>query len=178
MGACAAMAAAGGDAATSPAIEVQVRDCKTGVSLVARQAPLSKVMEQLAQTLRFKLEGQEDARALVDLTITSPGPEIVNRLLTPHGRFMMTTAKDPRCPGRLRVARVWLLPEGSPQAAARRGAPPAKPASAVVAATETATAQRLRAAEAEARRRKEAYQAYVAQHGKPPPEEEQEEARP
>ena len=178
----------GGAAAAASDIEVRVKGCKAGVDLVARNAPLSAVLERLSEALRFRLHLQERPDARVDVALSAPAPELLKQLLSGHGRYIVTTTRDPRCRGQQRVARVWLLPEGGgarPSSSLAVSQPRPATAPAVKPAvrppgpvTEIGTPQQLRAAEERSRRLKEAYDAHVARHGRPPEGEEQEEARP
>jgi hypothetical protein len=173
---CAAFAF-GGAAAASSEIEVRVGGCRAGVELVASDAPLSAVLQRLSQALGFKLHLQERVDVRVDMNLSAPAPELLTRLLSPHGRYIVATRKDPRCDGQARVSAVWLLPGGAsakPSQADAKAAAKPKP----VPVTQTATPEQLRAAEERSRRLKAAYDAHVATHGGPPDGEEQEEARP
>ena len=184
---CAALAVGSAAAAGTQNIEIRAGGCTADVGLVARNAPLGSVLEELSRTLRFKLHLQEPAEARVDVALSAPAPELLKQLLASHGRFIVTTTRDPKCAGRPRVARVWLLAGAAPSANAAAAAKaaataPAARASAARAAarpvTQTATPDQLREAEARSRRLKAAYDAHVAQHGEPPSGEEQEEAGP
>jgi hypothetical protein len=158
-------------------IEIKVRDCKSGVELVARDAPLAAVLDRLAKTLGFQLQGLENVDSVVSVDMAAPAPELIAKLLSSQERYLVSHARDPHCPGRSRVARVLLLPKGQ-QAAGPKVMPakaaPTKP----VPVTETATPEQLQAVDADARSRKQEYDAYIKRHGKPPPEEEEEAARP
>ena len=157
--------------ASAQEIDVKVGDCKTGVRLIARDAPLSAVLERLAQSLKFQLHVETNADALVNVDMTAPAPDLIAALAAQE-RVMVSRAADPRCPGQSRVVRVWVLPKGDAVAA------PKETKKAPVAETRTATRQDLRGHAEKSRQLKEAYDAYVKQHGKPPPGEEEEAARP
>ena len=163
-------------------IEIKVRDCKSGVELVARNAPLASVLDRLAQTLGFQLQGAENADSVVSVEMAAPAPELIAKLLSSQERYLVSHARDPRCPGRSRVARVLLLPRGQqaagPKLAAAKEAPAKEASAKPVPVTQTATREQLQAVDADAHKRKEEYDAYIRRHGKPPPEEEEEAARP
>lgn len=164
-------------------IQIKVGDCKSGVELVARDAPLSKVLERLAESLAFQLDDEGTVDRKVTLTLSGRGPELITRLLSPHERFMVAHARDPRCPGQQRVSRLWLLPRGEANAARKDGLPaavaaPAAPLVKGTPVTEVGTPEQLRANEERSRRLKQAYDAHVNRHGKPPAGEEEEAARP
>jgi hypothetical protein len=104
-GACAAQAAA--------QIDIRKGDCKSGVHLSARAAPLSQVLKRLSETLEFqyKFEGERDP--LVDFDATRQPVELV-KALAPGENLTVTQARDRRCPERDRIVRVWVLPSGKP----------------------------------------------------------------
>lgn len=156
-------------------IAVRAGDCRTSVEVSAHDERVVDVLARLATALDFqvRIEGAVDSR--VTLRMSAPAPEAVAAVAAAHGSFMIRHARDPRCPGRVRVAAVWLTASAargpSPQIVANSGT---RPRPAIVAVTETATPQRLRQVEDDARRRKEAYEAYVRRHGRPPPGEPEE----
>lgn len=160
----ATFAAAPGD------IQVKVRNCKAGVELVARDAPLARVLERLAESLAFQLHIEAPADNLVNLHLTARAPDLITAVAG-QDRVMVSQARDPRCPGQSRVVKVWLLPKGESRAALPSANTTRTPV------TETATRDQLRAHEERSRQLKQEYDAYVKTHGRPPPGEEQEEAR-
>jgi hypothetical protein len=121
LAACGALCAAAGHAQAAPRIEVRRVDCKSGVHLSARAAPLSQVLKALAETLAFqyKFEGERDP--LIDIDATRHPVELV-KSLAPGENLSVTQARDPKCPDRDRIVRVWVLPTG------KAGAPRALPA--------------------------------------------------
>ncbi len=155
-------------------IDIQVARCGSHVELKARDASLAEVLRRLSAALAFelRLEGTADSR--ITLSLAAPADEVVQALARRHGSFMIRHASDPRCPGVQRVATLWLAAD-----AGRSSAAPAKRANAPApvrraAVTETATPERLRQVEQDSQRRKLAYEAYVREHGKPPPGEPEE----
>jgi hypothetical protein len=166
-------------------VEIKVgKSCKAGVEIVARNAPLSAVLERLSRALAFKLDGQPSADTLVNLRATAPATELIEMLLAAQERVMVSHARDPRCPGGTRVTRVWLFGTGQQLAAGTKPAAAKKPpAPQPIAATRDAlaliaTPAQLREQEEHSRKRKEEYDAFVARHGEPPPGEEEEAAKP
>ena len=164
-------------------IQIKVGDCKSGVNLVARDAPLSKVLKRLAESLAFELDDEGRADRKVTLNLTGRGPELITKLLSPHERFMVAHARDPRCPGQQRVSRLWLFSNGQANAVRKDAPPPSPPSpSAPVVkrtpVTQIGTPEQLRANEERSRQLKQDYDIYVNKHGKPPPGEEEEAARP
>ena len=174
-------AASGRPAPTAGDVEIRVGDCRAPVVLNAREARLSEVFARLAQSLRFELRLEGGPDPVLNLSRSAPASELVAGLAAEHGSFMIRHAADPRCPGRQRVAVVWLTPKGTGPAAAASAAGAGSPATArapAVPVTETATRERLREVEAEARRRKLAYEIHVRKYGKPPEPEPEEAAQP
>ena len=166
-------------------VQIRVRDCRSNVDLIARDARLSDVFGRLAKALDFQLHMEGVPDRLVALSMSAPAPELVAVLAAEHGSFMIRHTTDARCQGRQRVAIVWLTPKSAkpvaPGAVAANVSPvatgSAKPRT-VVPVTETATRERLRQVEEDARRRKEAYEIHVRRYGKPPPPEPEEAATP
>jgi hypothetical protein len=102
-------------------VEITAAKCAAEVRLVARDAPLSEVLARLARALDFQLrfEAQADPRVTID---ASRRPEELLRLIAPGENVAITQVADPGCAGRSRLARVWVLPSGTPNAVP---APPA-----------------------------------------------------
>ena len=174
-------------AACSPAladdIQIKVGDCKSGVEVVARNAPLSKVLERLAESLSFQFENEGHGDRMITLNVSGRGSDVIAKLLSAHERFMVAHARDPRCPGQSRVARLWLFSNGQghkqePASVARKEQSAAKPVVNRMPVTEIGTPEQLRANEERSRQLKQDYDTYVRLHGKPPPGEEEEAARP
>ena len=100
--------ARGQDAATSDRITIGKGDCRNGVRLVARGVPISEVLTRLATTLGFEFEivGASDSR--VDVDLVRPAVELITEL-SPLDNIIVLQARDPSCPGRDRVTKVWML---------------------------------------------------------------------
>ncbi len=160
---------------TAAEISIKLRDCRSGVELVARDAPLAQVLQRLAKSMAFQLDIDDTVDGIVTLRATAPGPELIARLLATQERVMVSHARDPRCPGRSRVSRVWLLAQGKQVARREVREPSPKPAAL---AAHVATPEQLRAHEDRARHLKQAYDEHVQRHGNPPEGEQQEEAKP
>lgn len=150
-------------------IRIKVGDCKNGTEVVARDAPLAEVLERLSDSLGFKLHLEAPLERNVNVQMTAAGPDLIAALAAEE-RVMISRTRDPRCAGQSRVARVWVLPKGEPVVAA----PVAKPTP----VTAVASRDEMRSHDARSRALKDEYDAYVKKHGKPPPGEEQEEAKP
>lgn len=166
----AALALLAGAPAGAAEIQVDVGDCATGVRLVARDAPLSQVLQRLSESLAFQLHEEANADSIVNVSMSAPGPELIARLAAEQ-RVMVSQARDPRCPGKSRVVRVWVLPKGQENVAAPREVKKAP-------VTLVATPEQRRQADEASKALKEAYDDYVRRNGKPPPGVEEEAARP
>jgi hypothetical protein len=94
-------------------IDVTAAKCASEARLVARDAPLSEVLARLSKALDFQLrfEAQSDPRVTIDAS--RPTEELL-RLVAAGENVAITRARDPRCEGKKRVAKVWVLPSGSP----------------------------------------------------------------
>jgi hypothetical protein len=111
--------AAYGSACADERITIATGDCATGVHLVARAAPLPEVLRVLSDTLGFQLQLIGSSDSIIDVDVTAQAPELITRL-SPADSLIVTQARDPRCPSRFRVAKVWLLSKGTrPDAAVR-----------------------------------------------------------
>jgi hypothetical protein len=124
LGACCAGAlfALSSTAQAAPRIEVRAVDCKSGVHLNARAAPLSQVLKALSERLEFqyKFEGERDP--LIDIDATRQPVDLV-KSLAPGENLSLTQARDRKCPQRDRIVRVWVLPQGKAGAARPLPAP-------------------------------------------------------
>ena len=104
-------------------IRVSGGDCASGVHLVARDARLSDVLKRLARTLDFQLSFESESDPLVNFNATRQPIDLVARL-APLENVSMAKARDPRCPNRERILKVWVLPKGQDKSALRATAPP------------------------------------------------------
>jgi hypothetical protein len=112
-----------GCAQAADRIEVDIGGCDAGVHLVAHGATLTDVLTRLSTTLGFELEVSAWSDSLVDVDATRQAPELVARLASLDS-LIVSQAKDPRCPGRYKIVKVWMLPK-----ARAVGSDRAKPAS-------------------------------------------------
>jgi hypothetical protein len=94
-------------------------DCSSLVHIVARDAPLSQVLKQLSTALGFKLQFDADADPRVTLEGSKRPIEWLDALGT-EANLSVSQARDARCPGQVRVAKVWVLPKGKATAIASR----------------------------------------------------------
>ena len=174
---CIAMVALWPGRPMAQTVDIKQLDCNNGVRLVARQAPLQDVLRQLARTLDFQLQFDGSDGALIDIDATRLPVELVG-LLSPQESTIVTQARDPRCPGRNRIVKVWVL--SAKQTIARDGGgkaivretPPGKPVF-----EKERVVRGTRELDEESRRLKAAYDEYVRTHGVPPPGVEEEAAK-
>jgi hypothetical protein len=119
VGACLAAAHAG-------AQQVQVskgsEGCASLVRLVARDAPLSRVLQELATALDFKVQFDAEADPRVSLEASKRPVALINAL-APGANVSITQARDPKCPGQYRIAKVWVLPQGKAASTAAASRP-------------------------------------------------------
>ena len=163
---CLPLAAAGADAAAQQ-IEISQRDCATGVRLTAKRARLSDVLTRLSESLGFKLQFEGARDPAIDVAVTRQPPELVAGLSSIDS-IIITQAPDPRCPGRYRIVKVWVLP-GPGNAKAGSVAAPRQ-----AAATPAATLIPPSRVEEMSRMAKEMHDTYLKLHGVPPPTPEEE----
>jgi hypothetical protein len=144
-------------------VVINAGDCRSGVSLVARDAPLSEVLRKLAQQLRFELQFDATGDSLVNLDTVLPASELITKLSWADS-VIVTQARDPRCPARYRIAKVWVLPRAGDRASTRSTAPAAQDQSKLYEQMSLSA--------------KERYDEYVRMHGRPPPGEPEEIGKP
>jgi hypothetical protein len=157
-------------------MQITPGDCTTGVHLVAREAPLVEVLKRLSRALDFELRFEGDKSRLVTVNVTRPPVELVSTL-APQDSVIVTQARDPRCAGRNRIVKVWVLPQGAEATTRDAALPP----SARTAKSADRPEQIIRPSaqlEEQSRRAKQAYDEYVRVHGKAPPGVEEEAAKP
>ena len=92
-------------AAAAGEIRISGGDCAQNVRLVAHDARLSDVLD-------FQLSFESANDPLIDLTATRSPVDLLG-LLAPAENLSFTQARDPRCPARERIVKVWVLPNGS-----------------------------------------------------------------
>lgn len=141
-------------------IAIEKGDCDAGVHLVARHAPLTDVLRRLSDALSFELRLAGPSDSMVDVDVSRPAPELLAKL-SPTDNLIVTQGLDPRCPGRYRVVKVWMLPKAAPLAAAIG---PSAAISSVV--PRAGTPRQL--TEAEKRAIQSGDDAYRRMHGMPP----------
>jgi hypothetical protein len=111
-------------------IEVDVNGCAGEVRVAARERSPSEVLSVLAGALGFELRYDAPDDPMVSIDLSRPPADIVHRLASGKN-VLITEVRDRRCPGRNRIARVWVLPAGAANApASPRPQPQADPPSA------------------------------------------------
>jgi len=176
-----ALLATAGFEAHAQGIHITPGDCRSGVQLVARDAPLAEVLKRLAESLAFELRYEADEGRVISVNATRPPAELISSL-SAQDSIIVTQAKDPKCPGHDRVVKVWVLPTAEGAARDRVSAPVARSSSTAAPSVRAiAREQVIRGSselEEQSRRAKTAYDEYVRIHGVPPPGVEEEAAKP
>lgn len=113
-----------GSAQAAEIIHVDIGGCDAGVHLVAHGARLTDVLARLSAKLGFQLEVSTSSDSLVDVDTTRQAPELVARLSS-LDNLIVTQAKDPRCPGRYKIVKVWMLPKAGQSGGENAKATPA-----------------------------------------------------
>jgi hypothetical protein len=157
-------------------IRVSAGDCASGVRLVAHDARLSEVLKRLSETLDFQLEFKATSDPVITIDVSRPAPELVSRL-SPSESVIVTQAQDPRCPGQYRIVKVWVLPKSKNEPGVSLVQTPRPSPPQLSAPTVYSSPEQIRRIEELSRLRKESYDAYVKEHGVPPPSQEEENAK-
>ena len=96
----------------APAVADEIRvsggDCAGTVRLVAHDAHLSTVLKRLAQALEFQVSFESDSDPVINVNATREPVDLVG-LLAPSENVSLTQARNPRCPNRERIVKVWVL---------------------------------------------------------------------
>ncbi|HEY3178210.1 MAG TPA: hypothetical protein VGL25_04960 [Casimicrobiaceae bacterium] len=100
-----------GPMAVAGEIRISGGDCTSSVGLVARDARLSDVLKRLAQTLDFQLSFEAESDPVVSVSASRDPIELLT-VLAPSENISVTQARNPRCPYRDRIIKVWVLPKG------------------------------------------------------------------
>ena len=120
---CAVLAA---QPAAADEVRVSGSECGGTVRLVARDAHLSDVLRRLAQALDFQLSFESDSDPLINMSATREPVDLLG-LLAPSENVSLTQARNPRCPNRERIVKVWVLPKGQKNLARAAVPPPVDP---------------------------------------------------
>lgn len=91
-------------------ISVEKRGCR-GLHVVAKQARLSDLLAELSKQAKFELRDQAGDTRAVDLDMTARPEDLVARLLA-GGNLVTDDEPDPKCAGKVRLTKVWILPKG------------------------------------------------------------------
>ena len=97
--------------ALADVIRINGSDCAPAIRLVVQDARLSDVLKRLAQTLDFQLSFESENDPLVSINANREASELV-AILAPSENISLTQARNPRCPSRERIVKVWILPKG------------------------------------------------------------------
>jgi hypothetical protein len=100
------------DECLAQSVKVETVDCVRGVHLTAHAAPASEVLRQLARSQNFKLTIESRMDQLLTVDITEPTHELLTSLFDDQN-LVIKQRRDPRCAGRYRVARVWIVKSGT-----------------------------------------------------------------
>ena len=110
---CAALCAVAAVFASGSGVAGEIRidgsACAAAVHLVARDAPLSDVLKRLGNALDFQVNFSSESDPRVNIDVVRAPIELVVRL-APLENMSMTQARNPRCPDRERIVRLWVLP--------------------------------------------------------------------
>jgi hypothetical protein len=71
---------------------------------------LSEVLTRLSDTLGFELQLAGASDSIIDVDLLSDAPALVAKL-SPLDNLIVAQARDPECPGRSRIVKVWMLPK-------------------------------------------------------------------
>ncbi len=99
-------------------IRIEPKGCDKGVRIVARNAQADDVVRELSKALGFLVSSDVDLKGRVNVDSVVPMSDVVSAVL-PQQNVIISHRRDPDCPGRYRISRIWLL---------ARVATPAKPA--------------------------------------------------
>src|SRR5205809_3414632 len=100
-----------GPTAFADEIRISGSDCAPVIRLVARDARLSDVLKRLAQMLDFQLSFESENDPLVSINANREPSELVG-VLAPSENISLAQARNPRCPNRERIVKVWVLRKG------------------------------------------------------------------
>ena len=98
-------------------------DCDAGVHLVARGVPMDALLSRLSEALGFQLRFIGSSDFIVDVDVVRQAPELLVKL-SPIDSIIVAQGPDPRCPGRDRVTKVWVLSSGGKNPASGRSPSP------------------------------------------------------
>jgi len=106
-------------------IRISRADCADTVGLVARQAPLSRVLERLGESLGFVLIYQSQSDPLVTRDARLAATDLV-RALAHDMNFSIEEAFDPNCLQGRRVTKLAVLPDTADKGPSGVAAHPAR----------------------------------------------------
>ena len=122
VGAVAACAAAlVSSLASAQEVHVTGNDCAASIRVEARDARLSEVLKRVAQALDFQLSFDADADPLVTINAMRDPVDVLT-LVASAQNVSIAKARNPRCPERERIVKVWILGKGPKVAAVAKPA--------------------------------------------------------
>jgi len=125
-------------------------DCDAGVHLVARRVPMDVLLSRLAEALGFQVRFIGSSDFIVDVDVVRQAPELLVKL-SPVDDIIVAQGPDPRCPGRDRVTKVWVLSSGTKSPASSRSpSQTTRPAAVTSLPPQMSEAEKQRARENEA----------------------------
>jgi hypothetical protein len=135
-------------------ISIVRADCDAGVHLVARGVAMDHLLSRLSEALGFQLRFIGSSDFVVDIDVVRQAPELLVKL-SPIDSIIVAQGPDPRCPGRYRVTKVWVLSSGGKSpASVRSPAPTTRPSPATSLSRQMSEAEKQQARENEAALRK------------------------
>jgi hypothetical protein len=96
------------------AIQIERLGCQ-GVRVVARDVRADAVLAKLAATLDFQVSGIEALAGNVNISSVVPLAKVVAAVL-PGRNVIVSYRRDDSCRGQWKVARAWVLQQGTPAA--------------------------------------------------------------
>jgi hypothetical protein len=112
------------DMSSAQDIRINRTNCSQEVRIVANHVAASDVLKKLALEMGFQLTLQAPLDSIEHLDSTLTVYELLTGPL--NADVIITQRRDPHCPGKFQIARVWVLRKGASGAAApvvKAGAP-------------------------------------------------------
>jgi hypothetical protein len=93
-------------------IDIGTPSCR-GVRVVARNAQAADVLQALSTTFGFRVSMESKVSGTVNIDSELSSTELIPRVL-PDENVITTQQRDPLCPGKYRLSRVWVLTRTQP----------------------------------------------------------------
>jgi hypothetical protein len=107
-------------------VKVRATACGSRVHVIATKASLSEVLRRLSSELGFELRFAGDKDPMLDVDLAQEPRDLVAKL-APSMSVIIRQERDPNCPGRQRIATVWILPQGRETSTHAFASPPPAP---------------------------------------------------